>query len=331
MCGERPRDRERVRSASGSSPRVRGTGQAWQAWQISRRFIPACAGNGRATREGSVRSTVHPRVCGERTRVDDLHVRSSGSSPRVRGTAVDPIGGWERWRFIPACAGNGSARVAPINESTVHPRVCGERASPICTVHPDGGSSPRVRGTAIPIPTHMRRRRFIPACAGNGHGAPARRHNTPVHPRVCGERSDRRQLSPCVVGSSPRVRGTARSADRGGENLRFIPACAGNGGRRFRVLLVRAVHPRVCGERSEPASASGVRPGSSPRVRGTVVLEHDPGPAGRFIPACAGNGGFRRTSGHWQAVHPRVCGERQYAGSPETMIGGSSPRVRGTA
>ena len=52
------------------------------------RFIPACAGN--STRIGAQfpAPAVHPRVCGEQFGFAALIVASTGSSPRVRGTAA---------------------------------------------------------------------------------------------------------------------------------------------------------------------------------------------------------------------------------------------------
>ena len=51
----------------------------------------------------------------------------------------------------------------------------------------------------------------------------------------------------------------------------------------------------------------------------------------RFIPAGAGNGSrLRWRCGSW-SVHPRGCGERQYANVCHAVFAGSSPRVRGTA
>ena len=70
--------------------------------------------------------------------------------------------------------------------------------------------------------------------------------------------------------------------------------------------------------------------GSSPRVRGTVVLILVLGCDPRFIPARAGNGHSRLTSTHSQPVHPRACGERMAGPTLEHPGDGSSPRVRGT-
>ncbi len=70
-------------------------------------------------------------------------------------------------------------------------------------------------------------------------------------------------------------------------------------------------------------------PPKTPEVRAVRGLARR-APSYRFIPACAGNtqaAGHRTREG---AVHPRVCGEHQVAGSLGFWLVGSSPRVRGT-
>ena len=91
-------------------------------------------------------------------------------------------------------------------------------------------------------------------------------------------------------GSSPRVRGTVRP--------------------RVQLEVVRTVHPRVCGERNTRSYVAGSIVGSSPRVRGTGARRWGWPSAHRFIPACAGNGESSLALHCFNAVHPRVCGER---------------------
>ena len=110
VCGEQGSRRNARSAAAGSSPRVRGTGQAGSALPRRQRFIPACAGNRcRSTPAMSI-SPVHPRVCGEQANSRSARVFCCGSSPRVRGTAEDPDAIANFGRFIPACAGNSAVR-----------------------------------------------------------------------------------------------------------------------------------------------------------------------------------------------------------------------------
>ena len=217
------------------------------------RFIPACAGNASKAALPSCRQSVHPRVCGERISGKPAAVGWRGSSPRVRGTQPKMREQRGRDRFIPACAGNATCGQFEVATDAVHPRVCGERLQRQPWLRSTNGSSPRVRGTPFFTSAIFRRGRFIPACAGNAGGGSAGRIKLPVHPRVCGERS-----AP-APGSSQAVR--------------FIPACAGNATHASPPCDKFAVHPRVCGERVMRANAELMPYGSSPRVRGTLLLE----------------------------------------------------------
>jgi len=52
---------------------------------------------------------------------------------------------------------------------------------------------------------------------------------------------------------------------------------------------VDQVNPRVCGERTTTAQATVIMNGSSPRMRGTPLVNVNRGGDLRFIPAHAGN------------------------------------------
>ena len=228
----------------------------------------------------------------------------------MRGTATSADR--RRWarRFIPACAGNGSTASTAPSTWTVHPRVCGERTTLQNTRHTSPGSSPRVRGTVIGMSERRLADRFIPACAGNGRRGATGPAIRPVHPRVCGERSERWTSAVTSTGSSPRVRGTGARALQVDDHHRFIPACAGNGCLLAEHHRQAAVHPRVCGERPGTRPQMRRRIGSSPRVRGTGIRSARTRSTARFIPACAGNGDGGDRRRRPSAVHPRVCGER---------------------
>ncbi len=172
MCGER------------AVPTCPNLSQPVPTW-----FIPACAGNARATLGGEVRLPVHPRVCGERIDDQFLLAWKGGSSPRVRGTLLSQHRAGRELRFIPACAGNAPATCAGGFTWPVHPRVCGERRRASRGNCPCRGSSPRVRGTHRKCVVENLVGRFIPACAGNARLADINNRSIPVHPRVCGERA----------------------------------------------------------------------------------------------------------------------------------------------
>ena len=200
VCGERNDLRVIAMMTVGSSPRMRGT--------PSRRLFRARGRGGssprmrgtplRPPRSRRPNSTVHPRVCGER---DYVHRRTDprrrfipayagnasrsrvggpgfpiGSSPRMRGTRVWMVNPTRKCRFIPAYAGNAEAALEGLEHLRVHPRVCGERATPGFSGPHLDGSSPRMRGTQRFQIADVMPRRFIPAYAGNARprSAPSR-------------------------------------------------------------------------------------------------------------------------------------------------------------
>ena len=65
----------------------------------------------------------------------------------------------------------------------------------------------------------------------------------------------------------------------------------------------------MCGEHCTRHNCSLDSPGSSPRVRGTLLDAADEREAERFIPACAGNTAIASGLVLAHTVHPRVCGE----------------------
>ena len=152
--------------------------------------------------------SVHPRGCGEHLVNWLTPDRVTGSSPRVRGTRVDPDAVPILQRFIPAGAGNTTVSVTPSGEVTVHPRGCGEHFFPTRLIPAESGSSPRVRGTRIRGLLRGIYTRFIPAGAGNTSIMRCGSASGPVHPRGCGEHRRSRSKAAGGRGSSPRVRGT---------------------------------------------------------------------------------------------------------------------------
>ncbi len=192
------------------------------------------------------------------------------------------------------------------------------------------GSSPRARGTAVRLGLWPRRLRFIPACAGNGNFGRTDQCRVTVHPRVRGERHGGKLDAMDSRGSSPRARGTVGLTNRNIEPIRFIPACAGNGGFRSNFFMISAVHPRVRGERPKCSRSTMPAHGSSPRARGTERSHRVGSSCSRFIPACAGNGDPVPPRRPRVPVHPRVRGERFNNLLIEAGRAGSSPRARGT-
>ena len=172
--------------------------------------------------------------------------------------------------------------------------------------------------------------RFIPARAGNSLRVPSTYGGKAVHPRACGELPLRRVVVMAPGGSSPRVRGTRLRFPRRYQSRRFIPARAGNSFAHEQGMAPQTVHPRACGELLVEMTMTLPPGGSSPRVRGTLIAPAGKSERDRFIPARAGNSARAPVRDGRHAVHPRACGELNCHATPDPIVNGSSPRVRGT-
>ncbi len=110
----------------GSSPRARGTRELEYGFQKRFRIIPASAGNTVVAIVAPKAVTDHPRERGEHTAWNGTWSRTTGSSPRARGTLsrlrmrIDPL------RIIPASAGNTFQGTRGKSRSSDHPRERGE-------------------------------------------------------------------------------------------------------------------------------------------------------------------------------------------------------------
>ncbi len=208
-CGEHLGCRRRSCAAVGSSPRLRGTFCYQGLERHYLRFIPAPAGNIGDPRENATIATVHPRACGEHSRIVLVEVVYLGSSPRLRGTFGHQADEFLHRRFIPAPAGNICVALMFQNQLAVHPRACGEHFLQGRLQEGIFGSSPRLRGTSLRRACCRTPCRFIPAPAGNIWPSRPSSSAASVHPRACGEHRWKIFLRPAPDGSSPRLRGTS--------------------------------------------------------------------------------------------------------------------------
>ena len=130
-------------------------------------------------------------------------------------------------------------------------------------------------------------------------------------------------------GSSPRVRGKREHGSWLPTIPGLIPACAGKTPSTRATRPCGPAHPRVCGENLAGAGIALVGTGSSPRVRGKLLVHRRHEDGAGLVPACAGKTtGWPLVRGHVQA-HPRVCGENLLPFDADDTRAGSSPRVRG--
>ena len=109
VCGGTSRLYRLGRAVSGLSPRVRGNRTAKAPTFGRLGSIPACAGEPCLQCVTGSPGKVYPRVCGGTLTCPSSGMTTSGLSPRVRGNRSRPAGCVERFRSIPACAGEPGA------------------------------------------------------------------------------------------------------------------------------------------------------------------------------------------------------------------------------
>ena len=132
------------------------------------------------------------------------------------------------------------------------------------------------------------------------------------------------------LGSSPRMRGTHARASPYTVAPGLIPTYAGNTeDEPGRTRMPRA-HPHVCGEHACHSWLLRLLLGSSPRMRGTLLLTVLRVSSSGLIPTYAGNTAVARHLTPLAGAHPHVCGEHQSPVINDGRGRGSSPRMRGT-
>ena len=191
-------------------------------------------------------------------------------------------------------------------------------------------SSPCIRGTHLINSFQITWWRFIPVHTGNTLIAIFRAKNSPVHPRAYGEHFSNFSFSQLVAGSSPCIRGTRAIDTNMMYLLRFIPVHTGNTNLSNPIEIQASVHPRAYGEHTRRNPTRRLSVGSSPCIRGTLLLSWLLITNVRFIPVHTGNTDYRNWRKPRHPVHPRAYGEHLLVGMILLLYHGSSPCIRGT-
>ena len=145
---------------------------------------------------------------------------SIGSPPRMRGKSSLPPDGNLSLRSTPAHAGNcpvlrnpgrnAAPRITPAHAGKScrwsgssashrdHPRACGEKARVMTYGVPSVGSPPRMREKVEDKVREYKAQRITPAYAGKSATTTWARTVGRDHPRVCGEKPNRRE-SVCIT------------------------------------------------------------------------------------------------------------------------------------
>ena len=130
-------------------------------------------------------------------------------------------------------------------------------------------------------------------------------------------------------GSSPPVRGAPLRELQVRRSAGLIPARAGSTLWLTWLRRLPRAHPRPCGEHI--AAILGVEPawGSSPPVRGALMICSAPPIRCGLIPARAGSTKLPILPRNSARAHPRPCGEHVNLSRGSRIVEGSSPPVRG--
>ncbi len=161
------------------------------------------------------------------------------------------------------------------------------------------GSSPRMRGKRSPGRQPKPTRRIIPAHAGQTTTGRNAKLTAPDHPRACGANQCFAAVVQAPHGSSPRMRGKLGGLVQSGDDVRIIPAHAGQTDLPYGRAIESTDHPRACGANDFRHHVHGANAGSSPRMRGKLGVEPEATLAQRIIPAHAG-----QTQEEQSRLHP---------------------------
>ena len=313
----------------GSSPHMRGKYQSQTHRIRHARIIPAHAGQTCPAGSRAVSASDHPRTCGANTLTTHKESKTRGSSPHMRGKRTHRICHQRGNRIIPAHAGQTEANREGLEQEADHPRTCGANVTAMCANRPDYGSSPHMRGKLRALPWPDGSRRIIPAHAGQIPKSNTSYPTRSDHPRTCGANLSGRQQGSERFGSSPHMRGKHAHNPQRIQNKGIIPAHAGQTNRACIRNAVAWDHPRTCGANSRSPVFIGRVSGSSPHMRGKLIVMREIRNLLRIIPAHAGQTSVAGVRMPALTDHPRTCGANPHRSACSTTATGSSPHMRG--
>ena len=151
----------------------------------------------------------------------------------MRGKVWDSFKHFMGEGITPACAGKSSPSCCFQRQTGDHPRMCGEKR-PVDGQSGLGlGSPPHVRGKGSFPPLALGQIGITPACAGKSCQASCLPRSCRDHPRMCGEKCNKRKsavMEPgtgSCKGSPPHVRGKVSHSGKRWCCYGITPACAG--------------------------------------------------------------------------------------------------------
>ena len=250
----------------------------------------------------------HPRIRGEKSRLNGSTSSMAGSPPHMRGKVLlgrrrhgrkgitphtrgkEIVSGFEVscHGITPAYAGKSGWAGSPSPPARDHPRIRGEKSVGPFPGSAARGSPPHTRGKEALAQVGHARHGITPAYAGKSRctthtGFPPR-----DHPRIRGEKMDGLAEALRELGSPPHTRGKALQYIRQFIHTGISPAYAGKSWPRPCRFRSRRDHPRMRGEKPQLTAFLMFSGGSPPHARGKVPDPVQLGQIDRITPACAG-------------------------------------------
>ena len=188
----------------------------------------------------------------------------------MRGKGVDAYRFYKNRRITPAYAGKSDNKVGEIAEWEDHPRLCGEKDSPLLNSTLILGSPPPMRGkdrepadtgctdgitpayagkSSYTTAAESEENRITPAYAGKSMELSSNIMVSKDHPRLCGEKKNGLSIILWGTGSPPPMRGKGQTSTVFVESEGITPAYAGKSSRIANIRAASEDNPRLCGEK----------------------------------------------------------------------------------
>ena len=262
-----------MKAIKGSPPHGRGKEEVKALLHFNRGITPAWAGKSQSCAATMERWWDHPRMGGEKRGGMALRFPALGSPPHGRGKVGLDGGLSEAVGITPAQAGKSKLALCTPSCPTDHPRACGEKNKELEGVWLPMGSPPRGRGKDTRKCRKSWRWRITPAWAGKSISSSSGSDPCRDHPRMGGEKMNKRYEEGRKPGSPPRGRGKEVGPLFLTDVPWITPAWAGKSRNRKLCRRMRQDHPRMGGEKAPQGQRLNLILGSPPRGRGK-------GPAG---------------------------------------------------
>ena len=257
-----------MKAIKGSPPHGRGKEEVKALLHFNRGITPAWAGKSQSCAATMERWWDHPRMGGEKRGGMALRFPALGSPPHGRGKVGLDGGLSEAVGITPAQAGKSKLALCTPSCPTDHPRACGEKNKELEGVWLPMGSPPRGRGKDTRKCRKSWRWRITPAWAGKSISSSSGSDPCRDHPRMGGEKMNKRYEEGRKPGSPPRGRGKEVGPLFLTDVPWITPAWAGKSRNRKLCRRMRQDHPRMGGEKAPQGQRLNLILGSPPRGRG---------------------------------------------------------------